>query len=389
MLVYHVYRQGDWSFLRSRQVQLVLAISAILVISGFINGVDYDAQVNLGLRVTGQDPMRVLFTRAAFLVFFVAFVRTPRELRMLAGLFVVLALITAWGGSSAALSGGSDVPQAATYRAGGLGTLIETAGNPNRLALISTLGLIFLWEHGQSRQRPGLVWLNNVGVVFLAVTVVLTASRGGALGLTVASMMMFLRRRGVGRQVIYGSIVALVAGVLVYELVPQAALDRLTNIPGVSEDDEGEGGGSLERRSYTYTVGYTIWSQSPIIGVGLGNWEFKRFTLDPLHSAGVPHNSLVLAVSEGGIIVAALYLVLFVTSLRRLGELERDPEVVAHARSDGIFWLIRATRVALISFLVFSMFGDLWELIFFYFLFGLAGALIARYSEYLPSPAAA
>jgi O-antigen ligase len=257
------------------------------------------------------------------------------------------------------------------------------------LALISTLGLIFAWEHGQSRQRPGLVWLNNAAVVFLAVTVVLTASRGGALGLAVASMMMFLRRRGVGRRIIYGSIVALVAGVLIYELVPQTALDRLSNIPGVSEDAEAEGGGSLERRGYTYGVAYTIWSESPIIGVGLGNWEFMRFTLDPLHSAAVPHNSLVLAVSEGGIIVAALYLILFITSLRRLGELERDPEVVARARSDGIFWLIRATRVALIAFLVFSMFGDLWELIFFYFLFGLAGALIARYAEFLPSPAAA
>jgi O-antigen ligase len=389
LLIYHVYRQGDWSFLRSRQVQLVLAISALLVFSGFINGVDYEEQINLGLRVTGQDPMRVLATRAAFLVFFVAFVRSPRELRGLVGLFVALALITAWGGSSAALTGGSDVPQAATYRAGGLGTLIETAGNPNRLALISTLGLIFAWEHGQSRQRPGLVWLNNAAVVFLAVTVVLTASRGGALGLAVASMMMFLRRRGVGRRIIYGSIVALVAGVLIYELVPQTALDRLSNIPGVSEDAEAEGGGSLERRGYTYGVAYTIWSESPIIGVGLGNWEFMRFTLDPLHSAAVPHNSLVLAVSEGGIIVAALYLILFITSLRRLGELERDPEVVARARSDGIFWLIRATRVALIAFLVFSMFGDLWELIFFYFLFGLAGALIARYAEFLPSPAAA
>jgi O-antigen ligase len=385
LLVYHVYRHADWSFLRSRQVQLVLAISAVLVLSGLFNRVDYEEQINLGLRVTGQDPMRVLATRAAFLVFFVAFVRSPRELRLLVGLFVALALITAYGGSSAALTGGSDVPQAATYRAGGLGTLIETAGNPNRLALISTLGLIFVWEHGQARQRPGLVWLNNAVVVFLAVTVVLTASRGGVLGLTVTSLMLFLRRRGVGRRVIYGAIVALVAVVLAYEVVPQAALDRLSNIPGVSEDTESEGGGSLERRSYTYSVAYRIWSQSPIIGVGLGNWEFKRFTIDPLHSAAVPHNSLVLAVTEGGLIVGALYLLLFGTSLRRLGELERDPEVAAQARSEGLLWMIRATRVALLALLVFSMFGDLWELVFFYFLFGLAGALIARYSELAPS----
>jgi O-antigen ligase len=387
LLVYQVYRYADWTFLRSRQVQIVLVISALLVLSGLFNRVDYEEQMNLGLRVTGQDPMRMLATRAAFLVFFVAFVRSPSELRLLVGLFVTLALITAYGGSSAAISGGSDVPQAATYRAGGLGTLIETAGNPNRLALISTLGLIFTWEHGQSRQRPGLVWLNNAAVVFLAVTVILTASRGGALGLTAASLMLFLRRRGFGRRMIYGAIVALVAGVLVYEVVPPAALERLSNIPGVTEDSETEGGGSLERRGYTYGIAFQIWSQSPLIGVGLGNWEFKRFTLDPLHSAAVPHNSLLLAVTEGGIIVAGLYLALFVLTLRRLGALERDPEVAERARSDGTFWIIRATRVALFAFLVFSMFGDLWELIFFYFLFGLAGALIARYSDFAPSPA--
>lgn len=389
LLVFHVYRSSDWSFLRSRQVQLVLAISAILVLSGFFNGVDYEEQISLGLRVTGQDPMRVLATRAAFLVFFVAFVRNPRELRLLVGLFVALAVVTAYGGSSAALSGGSDVPQAATYRAGGLGTLIETAGNPNRLALISTLGLIFVWEHGQARQRPGLIWLNNVAVVLFAVTVVLTASRGGVLGLTAASLMLFLRRRNIGRRAVYGAIVGLVAVVLASEIVPQQALDRLSNIPGVSENTEAEGGGSLERRSYTYAIAYRLWTSSPIIGIGLGNWEFKRFTTDPLRSASVPHNSLVLAVSEGGIVAAALYLLLFGVTARRLGEVERDPEASAQADSDGVLWMVRATRVALLTFFVFSMFADLWELIFFYFLFGLAGALIARYAEPAGIPARA
>jgi O-antigen ligase len=169
--------------------------------------------------------------------------------------------------------------------------------------------------------------------------------------------------------------------VLISEIVPQQALDRLMNIPGVSEDASAEGGGSLERRGYTYRIAARIWSESPLIGIGLGNWEFKRFTVDPLRSASVPHNSLVLATAEGGILVGALYLLLFGISVRRLGELERDPEVVEQGQRDGTLWMVRATRVALVSFFVFSMFGDLWELIFFYFLFGLAGALIARYGE--------
>jgi len=53
LLVYHVYRDGDWSFLRSRQVQLVAAITAVLAFSGFVSGIATDDAVQLGLRLTG------------------------------------------------------------------------------------------------------------------------------------------------------------------------------------------------------------------------------------------------------------------------------------------------------------------------------------------------
>jgi O-antigen ligase len=121
--------------------------------------------------------------------------------------------------------------------------------------------------------------------------------------------------------------------------------------------------------------------ESPLIGVGMGNWEMKRFTTDPLHSAAVPHNSFLLALAEGGVIGLGLYLALFIQTIRGLMRIEKQPQAAARARGDGVYWLVTATRVCLICFMLFSMFSDLWELIFFYFLFGLGGALIHVYGE--------
>ena len=45
-----------------------------------------------------------------------------------------------------------------------------------------------------------------------------------------------------------------------------------------------------------------------------------------------------------------------------------------------------ATRICLIALLVFSIFADLWDLVFTYFLVGVAAVLIQRYR---PAPVAA
>jgi O-antigen ligase len=379
LLAYHVYRDGDWFFLRNAQVRLVALVTGLLVFSALINQVDYEEYVTLGLRVTEQDPMRAMISRALFVVLFVAFVRRAQELRLMVWLFVILALVTAWSGAGAALTGAVDIPQAARYRAGGLGVLIETAGNPNRLALVATLALVFLWEYSQSGAVWRRRWILAGPMLLLVVTVFLTASRGGAIGLTVATLLLFVRRRPSAGRFAYTVVVALLGAVLVSQVVPEANIERIANIPGVSEDATGEGTGSLDRRRYTYGIAFDIWSRAPVFGVGLGNWSLTRFTTDPLRSAAVPHNSYLKALAEGGFLTLAAYVALFVGTLRRLGEIENDPDLMDQARRDGLDWLIGAVRVCLQSFLVFSIFADLWELIFFYFLISLAATLVQFY----------
>lgn len=379
VMVYQIYRDSDWGFARSRQVQLVGLLTLALIVSGAWNAVDYREQAELGLRIRGQDPMRLMISRGLFLVFFAFFVRRPHEIRLIAGIFVTLAAMSAWSGSSAALIGAGR-SEVADYRGGGFAVLLEAAQNPNRLAMFATLGLIFIWEYLQSNRQ-----MRYRGVAFLlsllmVVTVFLSASRGGVVGLAVASALMFVRRRQGARGLVYGLAAAIVGAMLISQVVPAESLERLTNLPGMSESvDDLEGSGSIRKRQYTYGIGVQIWSQAPILGVGLGNWSYKRFLTDPVRSAAAPHNAYLKALAEGGIVTLLLYLSLFYVTVRQLNAIVNHEGAMAWARADGTEWLVHATRIGLLTFLVFSLFADLFDLIFFYLLIGMATSLIRRY----------
>lgn len=379
VLAYQLYRDGDWSFLRNRQLQLVALLTLALLLSGAWNVVDYREQAELGLRVRGQDPMRLMFSRGLFLLLFVCFIRRPREMRLIVGIFVILALMTAWSGSSAAILGGGR-EEVAAYRAGGTAVLLEAAQNPNRLAMFATLGLIFIWQFLEGHPRARYRGFAFAGALLMVVTVFLSASRGGIVGLGVASALMFVRRRQGMKSMVYGGAAALVAAMMISQLLPPEALERITNIPGISEDaDRGEGGGSVQRRQYTLGVGIKLWSEAPVLGVGLGNWSYRRFLSDPARSTASPHNSYIKALAEGGVVTLLLYLALFYVTVRQLNAIVTHPGAMAWARSDGIEWMVHATRISLLTFLVFSLFADLFDLIFFYLLIGLSAALIRRY----------
>jgi O-antigen ligase len=254
--------------------------------------------------------------------------------------------------------------------------------------MICTLTLVFIWEYAQRHVSRRWWWAVGGAILLLVLTVFLSASRGGVLGLGFACMLLFVRRDTGASRIAYGLAIAALGVMLIGEVVPEQALERLSNIPGLSSDAEsGVGGGSIERRGYTYGIGLQIWRQAPMIGVGPGNWPYVRFITDPQRSPAAPHNSFLKALTEGGLVTLILYLVLFGITLRDLYRCERSPAVMAAAARDDLTWLVSAARIALITFLVFSMFGDLWDLIFAYFLLGLAAALIQRYGPLFSAPA--
>jgi 4-amino-4-deoxy-L-arabinose transferase-like glycosyltransferase len=88
------------------------------------------------------------------------------------------------------------------------------------------------------------------------------------------------------------------------------------------------------------------------------------------------HNSYVLTLTEGGLVMLVGYVVLFVVVLKVLGEARRrsaeQPEV-------GLAWLVEATQVMFVMFLIFSAFADCWHEAYLPFLAALTTILARLY----------
>jgi O-antigen ligase len=216
----------------------------------------------------------------------------------------------------------------------------------------------------------------------LVVTVFMTASRGGVVALATTALLLFARRRAGARPLVYAAMIAAVAAPLLSQMLPPESIERLLNVPGLGQSDTAaEGGSSIEKRRLAVDVGLEIARRHPFIGVGVGNWEIERFRTDPQRSISVPHNSYLLAFAEGGILCLVMYMLAFLVTIRGLGLIMKSSVAIARARADGLDWVVTGVRLCLISFMVFSLFADLWESIVFYLLFGVGAVLIRRYRQ--------
>jgi O-antigen ligase len=116
----------------------------------------------------------------------------------------------------------------------------------------------------------------------------------------------------------------------------------------------------------------------------MDNYPFVRYQVDPMQLSNPPHNAYLLALAEGGIVALSLYIALFWVTVTKLREIENDPTAMQRVREDGLEWVLRGTRCALLSYLVFSVFADLWTQVVFFLLVGLSAVLIGAYGSASP-----
>ncbi len=116
----------------------------------------------------------------------------------------------------------------------------------------------------------------------------------------------------------------------------------------------------------------------PLFGIGLGNFRevSRQIYRDAYYRP--PHNSYLWAMSEGGMLVLAGYMVLFWITWKDLGIIKRlshrDREIATQAAS---------IRVVFLLYFFFSGFADLWLNPITYVLLGLVYTT-RRYVEELP-----
>lgn len=354
LLIVQLYREQDLWFLHERSFQLLFILTVFMFVSSYI------AEQSMVNTFEGIEGTRIklhrMATRFAFLLFFVNFIRTTRDLKLVLWTLVGIILLTAT----------SAVPGQGGYRL--TATLgIAAAGNSNWFAFFCVFGMAFLWSYRQVVRRQWLRLLFNAAVGGLAISVLLTGSRSGLLNLVLLFALMTLQGRFSLKKQIQIAMVMLLVGYGALSFLTASHFERLGNIPFIGDASSmtTKGAESTAGRESFLREGVKMVIASPLIGIGIGNftWYYEQ---QSGRVGSSPHNSYLAAAVEGGIPALLLYLMLFGYTYHHFRRVEReshDPELRAIA--SGL-------RLGMIVFLFFSLFAEFWLNIMTYLLIGCA-----------------
>jgi O-antigen ligase len=237
--------------------------------------------------------------------------------------------------------------------------------NPAGFASLLVPAVMFLMSESQSRDNRGPIRaLFLAALVACVMAVGLSGTRSAWLGITGAIAAWVVLKRE-SRQ--FAAVAAVGVGVLLLVAVVPGASDFLLERTGTSVESGGSG------RTDIWAVGLQIFANAPIFGVGFGNFPLA-FTptiiaeVAGAHTGGAgrdPHNVLLGAFVETGLIGGALLIAFFGTAWLRL-------------RGDG---LAIAVRAALFGLFVESLFLETLLRKHVWLLIALALGLAAQRAE--------
>jgi O-antigen ligase len=400
LMLFGIMRDGSWWITRYRPVVILGVIVALMIGSSifYSPGVDVGRDIAAERALTSsrsQGPALIstrdagtkFFTRYVFLIFFVFFVRTPRDLKIVAGTIIACLLLTYLSVSAEAGPLGWGTGRLRVQGEAGFG--IYAGRNPNKLAYFALLGLTLLWYGRRAIRSPFMYpfWALATAITFIMIP--LTGSRSGLLNLLLFISIVLLEGKFNYRKVIGLAFVAIFVIVQIgYDLsvvdlfFPEDIANRLTRFDVRTEALEMglEAQGSAEGRIQTAQSALRVFSYHPLVGVGIGNFNFERAILDPFGTMGPPHNSYLWALAEGGILTFGLFLAFFAYLWRAIRDIEWEYE--ARFGDLRLGWLVSAMRTMLIGFMFYSFFADMWHHVMFYIVMGLMISTIRVHQVY-------
>lgn len=224
----------------------------------------------------------------------------------------------------------------------------ESYSDPNSLSNSIVIGLPFFFFLIRSH-RSTLLKVALFGLVLMCLwTVVITGSRGGMFGVMMVAFVLSMQARQ--KVVLMGAaVVVLVAFVMV---MPGQYKERFMTV--FQTDAETGAAQSARGRIDGMVNGLKFMAQSPLIGVGIGNFRWK---LRQEEGIWADAHSLIGKVAGElgllGIITFTLFIVRYVSTLKRIKEKYR-------ARAwprDFPYWVTEATKVSLIMLLFQGLSG--------------------------------
>ena len=350
-----VWRRRHIAALWIPHVWIVLGIVLVMFAATVWSELMHPAPPHAAFENTTGE-FRSLGRNVLIVVLFATFVRTPRQIRIAAAVLLCVILVFAWD----ALDPAADSPaQKARAEARGI-------ADQNRLGALCVWGTALTWWFRASASRALWRRLALIPLGILPFVGLLTASRSMLLQLAVLVGLIILEQHHrPPAERVRSLALAGVIGFVLLVAAPHTALLRMTSFDA---DVSQPGGDSTRRRMQTAWTGVIMAAEHPILGVGPGNfrWRIGR-------DVG-PHNSYLWALTDGGPLLLALYVLLLCRTYKgfRLAEQAGPPDLL---------WLAKALRMCTVTFVLFSLFADVWLQPPLYWLVGMSAAierLVAR-----------
>ncbi len=257
-----------------------------------------------------------------------------------------------------------------------------TYDNPNNLAALCllalgvALGLLF------SKPSRALVRLGTgISAILLLVVILLTQSRGAFIGLVAGMGPAFvwsgLKRPG--RLLFSAGILALVIGLA----IPASVWERLSGIEKLTSEStiaQADPEGSAAGRFEIQKVGWQIFLDHPVFGVGVGAYPRANARYAPELGRVDTHNTYLNVAAELGLPGLVLWCALVLSVLRYAYRSRRlaAPGELATQQA----WIERALG----AYLVAGMFGSVAKLTFPYLLLGVLWCSATLLASPSPTP---
>lgn len=291
---------------------------------------------------------------ALFYFTIVNVVSTPRRLSALCVAILIASIVTSIGTIIWYL-GGTDLVEG--YRARWYGVYAD----PNRMAMNLLVVVPIAAAFIARKEEKWFIRALAFGSAALAVVcIVISHSRGGAIGLACALAVWAVREKRRGISIAMG--VTLVLALIVF--APSSFWNRTDTVAGFHEDASAMG------RVYGWQIASKINLDRPLLGVGMGAFRYAWAVYAPseafaaYHSL-VSHNLFLDVLGELGWVGMFLFLIFAGGA---------SGSAFAASKDGEIGWLARGIAAAVVGYLVTQLSAGYILSSHLYLLFGLAAA---------------
>ena len=234
-------------------------------------------------------------------------------------------------------------------------------GDENDFCMTLNMIIPFSFFLAVSAEKGKKPWFILLICLFLFV-IILTESRGGFVGLSATFIYCLFRTKRKALAALFVGILAIFA-VLV---APQTYWNEVRSIT-----EEGTRSGTGEERIYTWKIGWHMFLDNPVIGVGQGNfpYEFRKYEIEAgfaeegYHGRSVAgraaHSIYFTMLPELGLIGTFLFIALVISNIKDLNRIKTISLNEMKGEGDGagkFYYLALALEGSLISFLVSGAF---------------------------------